>query len=193
MLGVAAFQKSQLQLTGGSGTDILCCDIPKSLMVLRGQDPYSAAIWESPYPPFFLLVYAGIIRLTTPSLAISQKDVALMAMNIRVAGMVADLAIAVLVFLVLRALRASRLNLILPVGVSLFLPSTSSSNYYFFLGDVFWPVDTCRVLARVCQGAMVYGEHLAGAVSRLQGPSDAGGSIDHGLGGQEERTCEGAV
>ncbi len=69
MLGVATFQKCQLLLTGVRGTDILCCDIPKSLMVLKGPDPYSVSSWASPYPRgFFLVVYDRLVRLTTTSL-----------------------------------------------------------------------------------------------------------------------------
>jgi hypothetical protein len=43
MLGVAAFQKYQLRLAGGGGTDISCCDISKGLLDLRGWDAYSVS------------------------------------------------------------------------------------------------------------------------------------------------------
>src|SRR4029077_5296475 len=45
------------------GSDLTDADIPKSLMLLHGQNPYSIEPWASPYPPLLLLVDSAIIRL----------------------------------------------------------------------------------------------------------------------------------
>ena len=50
-----------IQLSNG-GSDLVSADIPKSLMLLQGENPYSVNPWASPYPPLLLLVDSGIIR-----------------------------------------------------------------------------------------------------------------------------------
>src|SRR5690349_22954129 len=46
------------------GSDLVSADIPKSLMLLNGQNPYSSQPWASPYPPLLLLTVSALIRLT---------------------------------------------------------------------------------------------------------------------------------
>src|SRR3990172_5149488 len=60
----AALNKTQLLLRNDGGGDLLGADIPKALMLLSGQNPYAVQPWAAPYPPFHLLLIAGIIRLT---------------------------------------------------------------------------------------------------------------------------------
>ena len=50
-----------IQQTSGGG-DLLYSDIPKRIMILHGQDPYSVQPWSAPYPALLLLSIAGIIQ-----------------------------------------------------------------------------------------------------------------------------------
>jgi hypothetical protein len=77
-----------IQHTSG-GNDLVIADIPKSLMVLRGQDPYSTQPWAAPYPPLLLFTVAGIIRLTSSNLLSSPTTVDLISRNIRLVGLAA--------------------------------------------------------------------------------------------------------
>src|SRR6266516_2448843 len=59
------------------GTDLVSADIPKSLMLLNGQNPYSTQPWASPYPPLLLLTVSGVILLS--SLFASQSSLILIS------------------------------------------------------------------------------------------------------------------
>src|SRR5437762_8145608 len=76
-----------IQLSNG-GSDLVSADIPKSLMLLQGENPYSVNPWASPYPPLLLLVDSGIIR--TVSLFNPQSSIEAISQNIRIAGLFAD-------------------------------------------------------------------------------------------------------
>jgi hypothetical protein len=72
ILLVAGFHTYQLiQQTSGGG-DLLYSDIPKNIMILHGQDPYSVQPWSAPYPPLLLLTIAGIIQFTSNNLLQSR-------------------------------------------------------------------------------------------------------------------------
>src|SRR6266566_10059695 len=88
-----------IQLSNG-GRDLVSADIPKSLMLLQGQDPYSVNPWASPYPPLLLLVDAGIIRLA--SLFNPQSSIDAISQSIRTAGLLADATVALLIYIYLR-------------------------------------------------------------------------------------------
>jgi hypothetical protein len=117
--------------TGVPGADLLGSDIPKSLMLLNGQNPYSTMPYASPYPPFLLFVDALIIRVT------GGTSLGVIAWNIRVAGMLAELGTGVLIFLTLRARRVAFTGMLLSTIVFFLDPSISSLNYFFFHSDVF--------------------------------------------------------
>lgn len=117
--------------TGAPGSDLLGSDIPKSLMLLKGQNPYSMMPYASPYPPFLLFVDALIIRAT------GGTSLEVMAWNIRVAGMLAELGSGAMIFLTLRARRAAFTGTLLSTIVFFIDPSISALNYFFFHSDVF--------------------------------------------------------
>jgi hypothetical protein len=53
LIALTTFQKLTLILhTDGGGDDLLGADIPKSMMLIAGQNPYTSNPWASPYPPF---------------------------------------------------------------------------------------------------------------------------------------------
>ncbi len=110
--------------------------LAKTLMLLRGQNPYSTEAWAAPYPPFMFMVLGGIVQLTTWGTAL-QDPISLVARNVRVAGFAADLLIAVLIFAALRATGKSGLQSLFPPAIFLLLPSVGLSNYYWFHGDIF--------------------------------------------------------
>src|SRR5437762_6217548 len=85
-----------IQLSNG-GSDLVSADIPKSLMLLQGENPYSVDPWASPYPPLLLLVDSGIIQ--TASLFNPQSSIDAISQNIRVAGLFADATVAILIYL----------------------------------------------------------------------------------------------
>jgi len=120
--------------TGGAGFDLTYSDIPKSLLLLHGQNPYAdtSMAWAAPYPPFLLFVDALIIRLTS-----SVASPSVMAWNMRVAGLVAELSTGLLIFLALRSRRLSLAAILVPSGIFLLHPAISSSLYFWFHSDVF--------------------------------------------------------
>src|SRR5213080_700253 len=64
LISLVIFHGYLLIQQSNGGTDLVSADIPKSLMLLNGQNPYSSLPWASPYPPLLLLTVSGIIRLT---------------------------------------------------------------------------------------------------------------------------------
>src|SRR5712691_12218681 len=65
LMALTTFQKLTLILHTDGGGDLLGADIPKSMMLIAGQNPYTSNPWASPYPPFLLALVGGIIRLTS--------------------------------------------------------------------------------------------------------------------------------
>lgn len=131
----AALNKTLLLLRNNGGGDLVGADIPKALMVLDGENPYTVQPWAAPYPPFHLLLIAGIIRATntfSPATTITT-----ISTNIRTIAVLADLAIALLIYLTLRHRGTTGLSLILPTGIFLLLPSISMNPYFFFHTDIF--------------------------------------------------------
>lgn len=131
IFSVAIVLKLNWLFIGAPGSDLLGSDIPKSLMLLKGQNPYSTMPYASPYPPLLLLVDALIIRVT------GGASVAVIAWNIRVAGMLAELGSGVLIFLTLRARKVAFTGMLLSTMVFFLDPSISSLNYFFFHSDIF--------------------------------------------------------
>src|SRR5579864_8645872 len=82
------------------GSDLTDADIPKSLMLLHGQNPYSIEPWASPYPPLLLLVDSAIIRLA--GLIGTQSSVDTISQSLRIAGLFASAAVATLIYLYVR-------------------------------------------------------------------------------------------
>src|SRR2546427_5950566 len=117
------------------GSDLVSADIPKSLMLLSGQNPYSTQPWASPYPPLLLLTLSGIIRLT--SLFASQSSLDLISQQVRLLGLFADAAVALIIYLSIRSRTSDALQALIPASLFLALPAISSSPLYFFHSDTF--------------------------------------------------------
>src|SRR6266571_5798223 len=159
LLAVATFQKLSLILHTDGGGDLLGADIPKSMMLIAGQNPYSSNPWASPYPPFLLAILGGIIRVTSGSITLTPDTIGLISRNVRMAGLVADAIVALLVFLTLRTRGFSGLSALVPSAVFLALPSISLSPYYWFNSDVLgYPILAGSVLA------LVRGHYCAGSI-----------------------------
>src|SRR5436853_5407857 len=129
LLGITSFQKLSLILHTDGGGDLLGADIPKSMMLVTGQNPYSSNPWASPYPPFLLAMVGSIIRITSGSVALTPDTIGLISRNVRMMGLIADAIVALLVFLALRAKRVSCLPALVPSALFLTLPSISLSPY----------------------------------------------------------------
>src|SRR5467141_5432079 len=107
LIALTTFQKLTLILHTDGGGDLLGADIPKSMMLILGQNPYTENPWASPYPPFLLAVVGGIIRLTADNAILAPDTIGLISRNVRMTGLIADALVALLVFLTLRAKRVS--------------------------------------------------------------------------------------
>src|SRR3989442_9868509 len=159
LLALTTFQKLTLILHTDGGGDLLGADIPKSVMLMAGQNPYSSNPWASPYPPFLLAVLGNIIKITSGSVAFTPDTIGLISRNVRITGLIADAIVALLVFLALRARRVSGLSALVPSALFLALPSISLSPYYWFNSDVFgYPILAGSVLA------LIAGRYFVGSV-----------------------------
>ena len=159
LLAATTFQKLSLILHTDGGGDLLGADIPKSMMLIAGQNPYSSNPWASPYPPFLLAILGGIIRVTSGSITLTPDTIGLISRNVRMAGLVADAIVALLVFLTLRTRGFSGLSALVPSAVFLALPSISLSPYYWFNSDVLgYPILAGSILA------LVQGRYFVGSV-----------------------------
>jgi hypothetical protein len=159
LLALTTFQKLTLILHTDGGGDLLGADIPKSVMLMARQNPYSSNPWASPYPPFLLAVLGSIIKITSGSVAFTPDAIGLISRNVRITGLIADAIVALLVFLALRARRVSGLSALVPSALFLALPSISLSPYYWFNSDVFgYPILAGSVLA------LIAGRYFVGSV-----------------------------
>ncbi len=117
-------------------------------MLLHGQNPYSTESWASPYPPLLLLTVSGIIRLT--GLFASESSLSLISQRIRILGLFADLAVALIIYLSIRSRTSHPLQALIPSGLFLTLPALITSNLYFFHSDTFgYPILALSILALV--------------------------------------------
>src|SRR5438876_8694025 len=121
LLAATTFQKLSLILHTDGGGDLLGADIPKSMMLIAGQNPYSSNPWASPYPPFLLALVGSIIRITSGNILLTPATIGLISRNVRMAGLLADAIVALLVFLALRARRVSGLSALVPSALLLTL------------------------------------------------------------------------
>src|SRR2546427_11128772 len=135
LMSLVIFHGYLLIQQSNGGTDLVSADIPKSLMLLNGQNPYSIQPWASPYPPLLLLTVSGIIRLT--GLFASQSSLELISQQIRLLGLFADAAVALIIYLSLRSRTSDALQALIPASLFLALPPISTSPLYFFHIDTF--------------------------------------------------------
>ena len=150
LIALTTFQKLALILRTDGGGDLLGADIPKSMMLIAGQNPYTSNPWASPYPPFLLALVGGIIRLTSGNTILATDTIGLISRNVRMTGLVADVLVALLVFVTLRARGVSGLSALVPPALFLALPSISLSPYYWFNSDVLgYPILAASVFALV--------------------------------------------
>jgi hypothetical protein len=117
------------------GSDLVSADIPKSLMLLTGQNPYSSQPWASPYPPLLLLTVSALIRLT--GIFASQTSPDLISQQLRLLGLFADTAVAFIIYLAIRARTSNPFQALIPACLFLALPAVSTSPLYFFHSDTF--------------------------------------------------------
>jgi len=159
VIALTTFQKLTLILHTDGGGDLLGADIPKSMMLMAGQNPYSSSPWASPYPPLLLAIVGSVIRVTSGSIMLTPETIDLISRNVRMAGLLADAIVALLVFLALCAKRVSGLPALVPSVLFLTLPSISLSPYYWFNSDVLgYPILAGSVLA------LIAGRYFVGSV-----------------------------
>jgi hypothetical protein len=145
-----------IQLTNG-GNDLVSADIPKSLMLLRGQDPYSVEPWAAPYPPLLLLTVAGIMKVTSNNLLSSTTTVDLISQNIRLFALGAFAFVSLTIYAGLRYKGLNGLQAIVPASIFVALPAITVSPLYWFNSDTFgYPILALSILL------LVRGEYFAG-------------------------------
>jgi hypothetical protein len=150
-----------IPLSNGGG-DLVSADIPKSLMLLHGQDPYGVQPWASPYPPLLLLVDGGIIRLST--LFTAEPTVSLISQDLRMAGLVADALVALTIYLYLRRHTANPAVPLVSAGLFLALPALTISPLYYFHSDVFgYPILAVSIVALAANRYLIGTSLLAAA------------------------------
>ena len=146
LISLVIFHGYLLIQQSNGGTDLVSADIPKSLMLLNGQNPYSSLPWASPYPPLLLLTVSGIIRLT--SLFASQTSFDLISQQVRLVGLFADAAVALIIYFAIRIRTNNAFQALIPASFFLTLPAISTSPLYFFHSDAFgYPILGLGVLA----------------------------------------------
>ena len=134
-----------ITLSNGGG-DLVDADIPKSLMLLHGQNPYSTQPWASPYPPLLLIVDSAIIQLT--GLFTTQSSVDLISQNLRIVGLFANTLVAFTIYLHLHRQTHNPLSPLVSAGLFLTLPALSISPLYFFHSDIFgYPILALSLVA----------------------------------------------
>src|SRR5256712_10373196 len=159
LLALTTFQKLSLILHTDGGGDLLGADIPKSMMLIAGQNHYSSNPWASPYPPFLLALVGSIIRVTSGNITLTPDTIGLISRNVRMAGVLADAIVALLIFLTLRTRSFSGLSALVPSAVFLALPSISLSPFFWFYNDVLgYSILAGSVLA------LVRGRYFVGSV-----------------------------
>src|SRR6266851_5272701 len=117
LISLVIFHGYLLIQASDGGSDLVSADIPKSLMLLNGQNPYSTQPWASPYPPLLLLTVSGIIRLT--SLFAAQPSLDLVSQHLRLVGLFADAIVALIIYIAIRSRTGNPLQALVPA--SLFL------------------------------------------------------------------------
>jgi hypothetical protein len=159
ILAFTTYQKWQLIIHTDGGGDLLGADIPKSMMLTAGQNPYVSNPWASPYPPFLLAVVGSIIRATSGTVVLSPDAIGEISRNVRTVGLVADATVAIMIFLALRARSYSGISAVVPAAIYLALPSISLSPYFWFNSDVFgYPILGASILA------LIKSRYLVGSV-----------------------------
>jgi hypothetical protein len=139
LISLVIFHGYILIQQSSGGSDLVSADIPKSLMLLNGQNPYSTQPWASPYPPLLLLTVSGIIRLT--GLFSPQSSLDVISQQIRLLGLFADAAVAILIYLAIQTRTGNALQALIPASLFLTIPAMSTSTLYFFHSDAFgYPV-----------------------------------------------------
>jgi len=150
LMSLVIFHGYLLIQQSNGGSDLVSADIPKSLILLNGQNPYSTQPWASPYPPLLLLTVSGIIRLT--GLFASQSSLELISQQIRLLGLFADAAVALIIYLSLRSRTSDALQALIPASLFLALPAISTSPLYFFHSDTFaYPILALATLTLIQQ------------------------------------------
>jgi hypothetical protein len=145
LISLVIFHGYLLIQASDGGSDLVSADIPKSLMLLNGQNPYLTQPWASPYPPLLLLTVSGIIRLT--GLFAVQSSLDLISRQLRLAGLFADIAVALIIYLAIRAMKGKALEALIPASLFLTIPAMSTSPLYFFHSDTFgYPILALSVL-----------------------------------------------
>ena len=158
LAGGAAAKYMAIAASNG-GDDLLYSDIPRSIMLLQGRNPYLVAQWHSPYPPFLFVVVGGILWIAGGGGLQSGSNPTSLSVEIRLVGLVADLLVGFLIFLVLRFQRCSGLGLLGPVGLYLFLPPIGLLPYSVFHADIFG-----RLIMAAGLLVLVLGRYFVGTV-----------------------------
>jgi hypothetical protein len=146
LISLVIFHGYILIQESNGGSDLVSADIPKSLMLLSGQNPYSTQPWASPYPPLLLLTVSGIIRFT--GLFAVQSSLDLISQQLRLVGLLANVLVALIIYFAIRARSINPLESLVPASLFLTIPAMSTSPLYFFHSDAFgYPILALSILA----------------------------------------------
>src|SRR5712692_2811636 len=120
LISLVIFHGYLLIQASNGGSDLVSADIPKSLMLLNGQNPYSTQPWASPYPPLLLLTVSGIIRFT--GLFAAQSSLDLISQQLRLVGLFANTLVALIIYRTIRTRTRNPLQALIPASLFLTVP-----------------------------------------------------------------------
>ncbi len=150
LMSLVIFHSYLLIQQSDGGSDLVSADIPKSLMLLNGQNPYSTQPWASPYPPLLLLTVSGMIRFA--GLFAAQSSLDLVSQQVRLIGLFADATVALIIYTFIRSRSTQAVQALVPASLFLTIPAMSTSPLYFFHSDTFaYPILALSIVALVRQ------------------------------------------
>jgi len=135
---LASLEKSWVISSSDGGGDVVC-DLEKTMMVLRGSNPYGVSAWSAPYPPFYFVVLAGILSVGTGFRVAGSTEPGLI-LTLRLAALVFDLATGLVIYLTVLKTARRRAYALLSMGLYLLAPGVSASETLYegwFHGDTF--------------------------------------------------------
>lgn len=158
------YQLRVTMVTNG-GTDIVVADVPKTLVFLRGENPYLRDQWAAPYPPFYFLVLGSLVWASSLGPDVNFQTG---FWTLRLELVAAHVLLAAFAYLVLRATGVEGAARLAVPGLFLFLPAFSHIGEAWFHGDVFGVLLVGGSLLLFGRGRWVLGFVLLGLASSFK-------------------------
>lgn len=114
------------------GFDISLADLPKTVMFIEGSNPYSVSSWAAPYPPFYFVVFSGILLVSSGfNLA---RPVAELIFALRFIALLFDVATGFVIYITLIHKKIGNFK---ALAILAFYFCISTECQFWFHGDAF--------------------------------------------------------